>query len=123
MKTTRRGFLFGGAAAVAASAAIPRSCGSTTLPADAQPASVPVRRSEERESELIAKWDKATEAVESDVYKTYLLDGDTRGLTALEANALAFEKVMREEKATTVTGDVPASGSVDNMGYIVKTRE
>ena len=68
MKTTRRGFLFGGAA-VAAGAAVPRSCGSTTLPAGAQPASVPVRRSEERESELIAKWDKATEAVESDVYK------------------------------------------------------
>ena len=123
MKTTRRGFLFGGAAAVAASAAIPRSCGSTTLPADAQPASVPVRRSEERESELIAKWDKATEAVESDVYKTYLLDGDTRGLKALEANALAFEKVMREVKATAVTGDVPAIWSVYNMGYIVKTRE
>ena len=132
MKTTRRGFLFGGAAAVATSAAVLRSRGSATLPsvatsatapADAQPASVPVRRSEERESELIAKWDKATEAVESDVYKTYLLDGDTRGLKALEANALAFEKVMREVKATTVTGDVPAIWSVYNMGYIVKTRE
>ncbi|MBR0506332.1 MAG: hypothetical protein IJJ84_13080, partial [Kiritimatiellae bacterium] len=98
MKTTRRGFLFGGAAAVAASTAIPSVA---TAPAAAQPASVPVRRTEERESELIAKWNKATEAVESDVYKTYLLDGDTRGLKALEANALAFEKVMREVKATT----------------------
>jgi DNA polymerase V len=37
-----------------------------------------VRRGEELESELIAKWDKAAEAVESDVYKQYLLDGDTR---------------------------------------------
>ena len=64
MKTTRRGFLFGGAA-VAAGAAVPPFAAL----ADAQPASVPVRRSEERESELIAKWDKATEAVESDVYK------------------------------------------------------
>ena len=123
MNTTRRGFLIGGAAAVATSAAIPSVATSATAPAAAQPASVPVRRSEERESELIAKWDKATEAVESDVYKTYLLDGDTRGLKALEANALAFEKVMREVKATTVTGDVPAIWSVYNMGYIVKTRE
>ena len=107
-KTTRREFLLGGMAAAAASAAFPRSRGSAPLPADAQPASVPVRRSEELESELIAKWDKASEAVESDVYKQYLLDGDTRGFKALQANALAFEKVMREVKATAVTGDVPA---------------
>ena len=39
------------------------------------------------------------------------------------ANALAFEKVMREVKATVVTRDVPAVWSVYNMGYIVKTRE
>ena len=123
MKATRREFLLGGAAAAATSAVFPRSCGSAPLPADAQPASVPVRRSEELESELIAKWDKASEAVESDVYKQYLLDGDTRGFKALQANALAFEKVMREVKATAVTGDVPAIWSVYNMGYIVKTRE
>ena len=123
MKATRREFLLGGVAAAATSAVFPRSCGSAPLPADAQPASVPVRRSEELESELIAKWDKASEAVESDVYKQYLLDGDTRGFKALQANALAFEKVMREVKATAVTGDVPAIWSVYNMGYIVKTRE
>ena len=123
MKATRREFLLGGMAAAATSAVFPRSCGSAPLPADAQPASVPVRRSEELESELIAKWDKASEAVESDVYKQYLLDGDTRGFKALQANALAFEKVMREVKATAVTGDVPAIWSVYNMGYIVKTRE
>ena len=123
MNTTRRDFILGGAAAVAAGSAFLRSRGSATLPADAQSASVPVRRSEELQSELIAKWDVETEAVSSDVYKQYLLDGDTRGFKALQANALAFEKVMREVKATAVTGDVPAIWSVYNMGYIVKTRE
>ena len=122
MQTSRRDFLLGGAA-VAVGAVVPPVA---TL-ADAQqpvpPVSVPVRRSEELESELIAKWDKATEAVANDVYEEYLLDGNTRGLKALEANALAFEKVMREAKATVVTGDVPAIWSVYNMGYIVKTRE
>jgi len=103
MKATRREFLLGGMAAVATSAAFPRSRGSAPLPADAQPASVPVRRSEELESELIAKRDKASEAVESDVYKQYLLDGDTRGFKALEANALAFEKVgIRSVRANAV---------------------
>ncbi|MBR4170103.1 MAG: hypothetical protein IKR48_00465 [Kiritimatiellae bacterium] len=63
-----------------------------------------MRRSEELESELIAKWDKATEAVTNDVYEEYLLDGNTRGLKALEANALAFEKVMREAKAQMRSG-------------------
>ena len=122
MNTTRRDFLFGGAA-VAASAAFPSVATSATAPAGARPASVPVRRSEERQSTLITKWDEATEAVSPEEYCAYLRDGDTRGYKALMANALAFEKVMREVKATVVTGDVPAIWSVYNMGYIVKTRE
>jgi len=112
----RREFLFGGAAAVAASATLP-------LYAAAPAASVPVRRSEKSQSELIAKWDEATELVSPEIYGAYLRDGDTRGFKALKANALAFEKVMREVKATVVTGAVPAIWSVYNMGYIVKTRE
>ena len=122
MNTTRRDFLFGGAA-VAASAAFPSVATSVTAPAGARPASVPVRRSEERQSTLITKWDEATEAVSPEEYCAYLRDGDTRGYKALMANALAFEKVMREVKSTVVTGDVPAIWSVYNMGYIVKTRE
>ena len=123
MNTTRRGFLFGGAAAVATSAAFPSVATSATAPAGAPFASVPVRRSEERQSVLITKWDEATEAVSPKNYCAYLRDGDTRGFKALMANALAFEKVMREVKSTVVTGDVPAIWSVYNMGYIVKTRE
>ena len=114
--------MFGGAA-VAASAAFPSVATSATAPAGARPASVPVRRSEERQSTLITKWDEATEAVSPEEYCAYLRDGDTRGYKALMANALAFEKVMREVKSTVVTGDVPAIWSVYNMGYIVKTRE
>ncbi len=72
---------------------------------------------------LITKWDEATEAVSPEEYCAYLRDGDTRGYKALMANAISFEKVMREVKATVVTGDVPAIWSVYNMGYIVKTRE
>ena len=86
-------------------------------------ASSPIRRSDERQSELLTKWDEATEAVSPQVYGQYLRDGDTRGFKALEVLERAFEKVMREVKDTTVTGDVPAVWSVYNMGYIVKTRE
>ncbi len=113
MDMNRREFLLGGAAAVAAGAPLP------SFPA----ASVPVRRSEERQSDLISKWNVATELVSSEIYLKYLHDGDTRGFKALKANALAFEKVMSEVKATAVTGDVPAIWSVYNMGYIVKTQE
>ena len=119
MKTTRRDFLFGGAAVVAASATFPSVATSVTAPVGVQFPSVPVRRSEERQSALITKWDEATEAVSPKNYCAYLRDGDTRGYKALMANALAFEKVMREVKATVVTGDVPAIWSVYNMGYIV----
>ena len=90
---------------------------------DPSAASGPIRRSEERQGELITRWDEATESVSPQVYGQYLRDGDTRGFKVLEAAELAFKKVMREVCETVVTGDVPAIWSVYNMGYIVKTRK
>ena len=116
MDLTRREFVCGAAGLVAASALAE---GTDCVPF----ASVPVCRSEELQSELIAKWNDGTEAVSPQVYGQYLRDGDTRGFWALDALERAFEKVMREAKETTVAGDVPAVWSVYNMGYIVKTRE
>lgn len=66
---------------------------------------------------------KEADLVDSKVYGSYLRDGKTRGLAALERLEAAFEKVMREARETVVTGDAPAVWSVYNMGYIVKTRE
>ncbi len=85
--------------------------------------SAPLRRSEERQNELVAKWDEATEAVSPQVYGQYLRDGDTRGFKALESLELAFEKVLREARETAVGDDAPAVWSVYNMGYVVKTRQ
>ena len=115
MNISRREFLLG----AAAFAALPQLSALGSI----SPASVPIRRSEEQQSELIDKWDEATGLVTPQDYKQYLRDGDTRGLTALEALERAFEKVMREAKETVVTGDAPAVWSVYNMGYIVKTRQ
>ena len=83
----------------------------------------PVCRSGELQSELIAEWNKATEAVSPQVYGQYLRDGDTRGFGALKSLELAFDKVLHEAKETAVTGDAPAVWSVYNMGYVVKTRK
>lgn len=91
--------------------------------AAAQIASVPVRRSEELQSELISQWNADTEAVSHRVYLKYLRDGKTRGFRVLEDLEKAFEKVMREVKETVVSGDTPAIWSIYNMGYIVKTRK
>ena len=85
--------------------------------------SAPLRRSEERQSELVAKWDEATKAVAPKDYFAYFRDGDTREFKALKALELAFDKVLREAKDTVVSGDVPAVWSVYNMGHIVKTRD
>ena len=120
MDVSRREFLAGGAAATLA---FPHFGAYADAQARVPPLSVPVRRSEERQSELITKWDEATEAVSPQVYGQYLSDGDTREFKALTALEFAFEKVLREAKETGVTGDVPAIWSVYNMGYIVKTRE
>ena len=83
----------------------------------------PGRRSEERQNELIGKWDEATGCVRPEDYFAYLRDGDTRGFKALKALDFAFDRVLRKIKETVVTGDAPAVWSVYNMGYIVKTRE
>jgi hypothetical protein len=70
----------------------------------------------------ISRWHNETEQVSPEVYRQYMIDGDTRGFASLEKLEKAFDKVLREVKATTV-GDTPAVWSVYNMGYIVKTRE
>lgn len=72
--------------------------------------------------EILDVWQRDTDQATSDIYKKYLLDGDTRGLVSLMKLEDAFDKVMREAKETKVDG-VPAVWSVYNMGYIVKTRE
>ena len=119
MNISRREFLNGMAASAALPPFVALAEGTDRVPS----ASVPVCRSEELQSELIAKWNDETEAVSPQVYGQYLSDGDTRGFRALDALERAFEKVMREAKETTVAGDVPAVWSVYNMGYIVKTRK
>ena len=117
---SRREFLFGAAAFAALPQFAALAEGTNCIPSSA---SSPIRRSDERQSELLTKWNEATEAVSPQVYGQYLSDGDTRGFRALDALECAFEKVMREAKETTVAGDVPAVWSVYNMGYIVKTCE
>ena len=97
---------------------------STVAAKDVAAEMVPMRRrSEERQVELITKWDESTELVSSKVYNQYLHDGNTRGFKALDALEHAFDKVMREVKEATVAVDVPAVWSLYNMGYVVKTRE
>lgn len=85
--------------------------------------SAPLRRSEERQNELVAKWDEATKAVAPEDCFAYFRDGDTREFKALKALEHAFDKVLREARDTVVSGDVPAVWSVYNMGHIVKTRD
>ena len=74
------------------------------------------------EDAVLDLWQRETDLVAADVYKSYLRDGDTRGLASLEKLERAFAKVLREVDAVEV-GDVPAIWSVYNMGYVVKTRE
>lgn len=82
----------------------------------------PAHRSEERQGELVAKWEEATDAVSPKDYFAYFHDGDTREFKALKALEFAFDSVLREAKETVVSGDVPAVWSVYNMGHVVKTR-
>ena len=119
MHMSRREFVSGAAALVALPPLSAFAEGTNCVPS----AFGPIRRSEEQQSELISEWNAATQAVSPQAYAQYLRDGDTHGYKALEALERAFEKVMREAKETTVTGDVPAVWSVYNMGYIVKTRQ
>lgn len=91
------------AAALGMAAAVPRICAGAPL-------------------DDIARWQNDTEQVSPEVYRQYMIDGDTRGFASLEKLEKAFDKVLREMKATAVD-DTPAVWSVYNMGYIVKTRE
>ena len=102
MGMTRREFA-GGALAMAAAGFAP-GVGAETL------------------DERLDRWQRETDEVKSEVYKQYMVDGDTRGLKSLENLEAAFERVLREVRETKV-GDVPAVWSVYNMGYVVKTRE
>ena len=61
MNISRREFLSGGAAF----AALPKFAALGSI----SPASVPIRRSEEQQSELIDKWDEATGLVTPQDYK------------------------------------------------------
>ena len=74
------------------------------------------------EEDAIATWQRETDMVSADVYRSYLNDGDTRSLASLEKLEAAYAKVARELDETEV-GDVPAVWSVYNMGYVVKTRK
>ncbi|MBQ2630461.1 MAG: MBL fold metallo-hydrolase [Kiritimatiellae bacterium] len=74
------------------------------------------------EEDAIATWQRETDLVSADVYRSYLNDGDTRSLASLEKLEAAYAKVARELDETEV-GDVPAVWSVYNMGYVVKTRK
>lgn len=73
------------------------------------------------EEDAMAIWQRETDMVSADVYKSYLDDGDTRSLVSLEKLEAAYKKVVREMDETEV-GDIPAVWSVYNMGYVVKTR-
>ena len=70
---------------------------------------------------IIDLWQRRTERVSAGIYRRYLLDGKTRGLSALVRLENAFDEVLRGLHETNV-GDVPAVWSVYNMGFVVKTR-
>jgi len=63
---------------------------------------------------------RETDLVTPAVYRSYMKDGDTRGLAALEKLELGFEKAFKEIKSTKVE-NVPAVWLVYNMGVVVKT--
>lgn len=111
----RRDFVKGAAAAALAGAA--DFAGAAGLEG-----SSPARRSAVDQSELITKFNDATEAVEKETYREYLRTSQTQGYWALDELEKAFDKVLDEARSTVVKpGGVPAVWSVYNMGYIVKT--
>lgn len=124
---TRRTFLRETACSLAgfSAGAASGSVAAQTCPFSALPDTLaygPFARSAARRDELIARWDAVTAAVTARDYGLYYRDGDVRGLKALQALDYAFDRVVRQVKATEVAGDVPAVWSVYNMGYVVKTR-
>ena len=80
-----------------------------------------MNNSNQSENDFIDLWQRRTERVSADTYRRYLLDGKTRGLSALVRLENAFDEVLRGLHETNV-GDVPAVWSVYNMGFVVKTR-
>ena len=72
------------------------------------------------EKDVLDRWQAETDLVRPESYLSYLRDGDTRGFASLEKLEAGFQKVMEEVKACSVTG-VPAVWHVYNMGYVVKT--
>ena len=65
----------------------------------------------------------AIDATEAKTFGAYLMSGETKGNKALAALETAFDRVLAEVKATTVTDGRPAIWHVYNMGTVVKTRE
>jgi len=72
--------------------------------------------------DIIDIWQSRTERVTADAYRRYFTDGKTRRLAALAQLERAFDKVLREVRATEAR-DAPAVWSLYNMGVVVKTRE
>lgn len=103
---TRRGFL-GGAGATAALASA--GCASFSAAKPEPTCDIDLLQDE------IAKLPPAE-------YVKYCKCGDTAGFAALERLDSAFDKVLREVKATVVV-DSPAVWFVYNMGFVVKTKE
>ena len=110
--TTRREVLKGGACMAATGA-----LGASALAAEEKSLVTA------EENAVLDLWQKETDLATYAIYNEYWRDGNTRGLASLEKLEAAFEKVLREAKDTTVTGDRPAIWSVYNMGYVVKTRQ
>ena len=67
-------------------------------------------------------WQHDTDLVTPDIYQSYLKDGNTRGLRALENLEEGFSKALAEIDACKIE-NVPAVWHIYNMGYIVKTKE
>ncbi len=81
------------------------------------------RRADAAEPEnVLAVWQRDTDAVAHTAYNQYFADGQTRGLVSLEKLDRAFENMLAEIKTVQIT-DKPAVWMVYNMGVVVKTRK
>ncbi len=101
MNTTRRNFLQGIAATVAATGAL-----------GAEPPA----------SDILDLWQRETDLATPQLYSAYRRDGKTRGVASLEKLERGFDKVLAEIKTAKVE-DHPLVWLVYNMGFIVKTKE
>lgn len=104
-KIDRRSFVKGGAAFAAAGVALPIFADAAAVPR------IDYNKLQQ-EIDLVSNYD----------YRDYMMAGNTRSFAALKRLDDAFDKVMREFKATTVTDpDKPAIWYLYNVGIIVKT--